>query len=163
MSGKKISAAKASRWVLYGLLAMSLVAFGAFFVFAYGNKSALVPGYSEPSLTGVLIAFVFFILLVAIVVTIWSVVISLNKRRNSLKTDNHIPSARISAGVSVALLLLLCITYVLSPARSMMINGNEYSNNVWLKAADMFVVSAITLIVVAVVIVFSDYLLRRRK
>ena len=145
-----------SHWVMYVIVALAAVVFGAFF---------MLPrfGVDEFTLTGVLIVFLLMVLLGAVAVALWSMVVRFRKRSRQPELNTLIPATRISWTVAVGVLALMIVAFVASPAGSMVINGGEYDNQLWIKAAGMFIVAAGVLIAVALLMIVAGYLLNRRK
>ena len=128
---------EASRKVLYLLVTITVVVFALFYLVGYNHPWAEDPDFIEPRLTSVLMVFAILVLLMAVLVTAWAVVRTMRRRRNA-KADSHgVPAALILMGASSAI----------------MVNGEEYHEEGWLKAANMFVLSSIILIVVATAVV----------
>ena len=145
-----------SRRVLYIVIALSAIDFGAFFVVPRG-------GASEMMLTGVLIVFLMMVLVGAMAVAAWSVVARLRKRNRQTSEVATIPAGRISLGVVVAVGLIMAAGYLLSPGGSIVVNGGEYDNRLWIKTAGMFIIAAGSLMSVAVMFIVANYLINRRK
>ena len=153
---KKNNIGLLSRRVLYVVIALSAIVFGAFFVVPRG-------GASEMMLTGVLIVFLMMVLVGAMAVAAWSVVARLRKRNRQTSEVATIPAGRISLGVVVAVGLIMAAGYLLSPGGSIVVNGGEYDNRLWIKTAGMFIIAAGSLMSVAVMFIVANYLVNRRK
>ena len=66
-------------------------------------------------------------------------------------------------GVVVAVGLIMAAGYLLSPGGSIVVNGGEYDNRLWIKTAGMFIIAAGSLMSVAVMFIVANYLVNRRK
>ncbi|MBR4389804.1 MAG: hypothetical protein IKT00_11570 [Prevotella sp.] len=148
LSGGKT--AKVARWTGYGLLAVIAVVFGLFFIIGYDRQYAENPNFREPLLTGVVVTFVLLMLLAAVVVALWSVTKSLQRRDDSISEGNGIPARYIAMAVAVATVLLLALTWIFGSKTQMLVNGNNFDDGFWLKTADMFVISILFMIAAAI-------------
>jgi hypothetical protein len=148
LSGGKAS--KVARWTGYGLLAVIAVVFGLFFIVGYNRQYAENPNFREPLLTGTVVTFVLLMLLVAVVVALWSVTQSLQRRDKSSSEYNGIPARLIAMAVAGGTILLMVITWFFGSKTQMMVNGNNFSDSFWLKTADMFVVSILIMLATAI-------------
>ena len=75
---------------------------------------------------------------------------SLKVRGKSEAYENNVPIKKIGYVVSWGTAALLLLSFLLGSAHSMVINGVEYTDEFWLKTADMLIVSSLVLIVVAI-------------
>jgi len=89
------------------------------------------------------------LVLTAATLVAWSVWTSLRKRGKEGKVINNIPVKRLSYGVAIATLCLLLLTFLLADTTPLLINGNTYSDKLWLRLTGMFTISAIVLMVLA--------------
>ncbi|MBR7054526.1 MAG: hypothetical protein IKI26_07185 [Prevotella sp.] len=144
---------EASRKVLYLLVTITVVVFALFYLVGYNHPWAEDPDFIEPRLTSVLMVFAILVLLMAVLVTAWAVVRTMRRRRNA-KADSHgVPAALIAMGVTVFTALTLGVSFLMGASSAITVNGEEYHEEGWLKAANMFVLSSIILIVVATAVV----------
>ena len=98
----------------------------------------------------VLFFIVYVVLLAAVALTLWSALKSMRLRDKSQRVVNNVPATRIACGAAALLVVSLLLTFVLGGRSSMLINGLAYTQTFWLKASDMFINTAIVLIVVAI-------------
>jgi len=150
------SVGRLSHWAMYAIVALAAIVFGAFFVLPRF-------GVDEFMLTGVLVVFLFLVLLGAVAVALWSLVVRFRKRSRQPELNTLIPTTRISWSVAAGVLVLMIVGFVVSPAGSMVINGGEYDNRLWIKTAGMFIIAAAVLITIAILLIVAGYLLNRRK
>lgn len=101
------------------------------------------------------------LLFASFAVMIVSSVMSVKKN----KTDNvvnGIHGKRITYAVTAGLLLLLLLTFALGPTGPLVINGEEYSDALWTRTVNMFIISSGVMLLVSVFAVcFGMYQNRR--
>jgi protein-S-isoprenylcysteine O-methyltransferase Ste14 len=66
---------------------------------------------------------------------------------------NNVPAARIAYIISGSVVLLLVLTFLLGSSAPMTINGEQYAQTLWLKTADMFIYTALIMLIAAIVAV----------
>ena len=146
----KWSTEKLSHAVLYGLLGLSAVVFGLFYLIGYDRPFEENPQFTAPLLTNILLVFIALVFVLALALGIWTLAVSIRRRKGEGKVVNGVPVAKITYGIVGFTILLLLVTFLLGSSSALSINGATFSASFWLKTADMFVWSAIILIVVAV-------------
>ena len=72
---------------------------------------------------------------------------------NGVRTHQRRQSTRIGYATAGAVAVLLLLTYLTASTSPLRSNGQTFSDTLWLRLADMFIYSGITLIVVCSVIV----------
>lgn len=80
----------------------------------------------------------------------WSVYRTLRHADSAAINHNNIPVRKIGYAVGVGALLLMVVTFALGSSDAMTINGVKYTDKFWLKASDMFIYTALILMLVAV-------------
>jgi hypothetical protein len=100
---------------------------------------------SEPIVDVVIIA-MYVLMALALGVTLWSAFRTVVNRQRRQST-------RIGYGVCGGTLLLLAVTYLLGSTRPLLSDGEVFSDATWLRLADMFIYSSLTLIILCSVIV----------
>lgn len=146
----KWSTEKLSHTILYVMLAVTAVVFGLFYLIGYDRPFEENPQFTAPLLTNILLVFVALVFLLALALGIWTLAVSIRRRKGEGKVVNGVPVAKITYGIAGFTVLLLVVTFLLGSSSALSINGATYSETFWLKAADMFVSSAVILIIVAV-------------
>ena len=145
-----MSTEKLSHAVLYGLLGLSAVVFGLFYLIGYGRPFEENPQFTAPLLTNILLVFIALVFVAALALGVWTLVVSIRRRKGEGKVVNGVPVAKITYGIVGFTVLLLLVTFLLGSSSALSINGATFSDTFWLKTADMFVWSAIILIIVAI-------------
>ena len=138
-----------SHRVLTTIIAITVVVFAAFFLIGYSHPYSENPDFIEPRLTPVLLFLMMAVVVMAVGVTLWAVISTMRKKGLQGAQANKIPATAISIGVAVATVLIMLVTFTLASTTTINVNGSEYDNAGRLKAADMFVITSIILIVAA--------------
>ncbi len=144
------STEKLSHTILYVMLGVTAVVFGLFYLIGYDRPFEENPQFTAPLLTNILLVFVVLVFIAALVLGIWTLTVSIRRKKGEGKVVNGVPVAKIAyctAGFTVVLLLL---TFLLGSSSPLSINGASYTETFWLKTADMFVNTAIVLILIAI-------------
>ena len=155
-----LPAERVARGVFLALLALVVVVFGAFYLVGFNRPYADDPNFNAPLLTDVLLVFVVLLLLVAAAAMGWALARAW-RHRDGQVIDNGVPAKRIAWGVAGATLALLVVTFLLGSTSPVRVNGSEYTDVFWLKTADMFVWSALILLVAAAAV--AAFTLKRKK
>lgn len=145
-----MTAEQVSTRVLYVLVALIAVVFGAFFLIGYDVPYEDNPEFNAPRLTDVVLVFIYLLMAVAVVLASCAVVSGFKKRDRSQDVVNNIPASRIVLFTAVLLVVSLLVTFALGSPAPVTVNGVEYTDTFWLKATDMFINTSIVMLVVAV-------------
>ena len=94
-----------------------------------------------------------YALLAAVLVAVTVSMVHAFKVRGEVESArNGVPARTIVWGTAAFFALLLLITYALGSSDVLQVNGKVYQHAEWLKLTDMFINTALTLVVVAVVL-----------
>lgn len=154
---------KISSRVLYVLAGIAVLIFVLFWLIGYDRPYEEDPNFSEPLFTGMLLVFIELLFLLSVAIAAWSMVRALKIRGKAEAMDNNIPVKKIGYGVAIGTVALLLVSFALSSTTPMKINGATFNNVLWLKVADMFIVTSLTLMLVAVGAVVYGSTKYRRK
>ena len=144
--------------VLVGIIA---VAFGAFYLIGYDNPYEENPSFNAPKLTNVILIISYLLIIGTILLTVFSLVMAFRNRNKSAAVVNNVPAARIAYIVSGSVVLLLVLTFLFGSSAPMTINGKQYAHSLWLKTADMFIFTALAMLVAAIAAVAYSSLNKR--
>lgn len=144
--------------VLVGIIA---VAFGAFYLIGYDNPYEENPSFNAPKLTNVILIISYLLIIGTILLTVFSLVMAFRNRNKCAAVVNNVPAARIAYIVSGSVVLLLVLTFLFGSSAPMTINGKQYAQTLWLKTADMFIFTALAMLVAAVAAVAYSSLNKR--
>ena len=128
------------------LIVIASIIFGVFFL------SSSMPGYDfSSSLSVELILFTLYIsVLSCFFLVIWSIIHSAKYRKNKSDITNKIPTGRISIYVSLALIIILLLTFFLGSSQRIEADNVKYTSLFWLKTSDMFISTIIILLIIAI-------------
>ncbi len=149
MKTRHWSAEKISRRVLYALIGIIILIYVLFALIRFDMPYDENPNFNAPLFTDALIILSVLLLIGTFVITIGSVIRSYKESPRE-KESNGIPYRRIGSCIGIGVLVCLAITYALGSGNPMSINGKVYTDMFWLKIADMFVFTAIILLVVSI-------------
>jgi hypothetical protein len=144
--------------VLVGIIA---VAFSAFYLIGYDNPYEENPSFNAPKLTNVILIISYLLIIGTILLTVFSLVMAFRNRNKSAAVVNNVPAARIAYIVSGSVVLLLVLTFLFGSSAPMTINGKQYAQTLWLKTADMFIFTALAMLVAAIAAVAYSSLNKR--
>ena len=136
--------------VLVGIIA---IAFGAFYLIGYDNPYEENPAFNAPKLTNIILIITYLLIIGTIGLTVFSLVMAYRNRNKSAVVVNNVPAARIAYIISGSVVLLLVLTFLLGSSAPMAINGEQYAQTLWLKTADMFIYTALIMLIAAIVAV----------
>lgn len=147
---KRLDAEQISTRVLYVLVALTVVVFGAFFFIGYDVPYEDDPTFNAPMLTDAVLIFIYVLVIAAVLIAVAAVVTGIRRGGRSDAVVNNIPASRISWATAALLALCMIITFLLGSSSPVMVNGVEYTDTFWLKATDMFINTSFVLLFVAV-------------
>ena len=151
------STEKVSMSVFYVLIGLIVLLFGLFFLVRYRLPFADNPDFNAPYFTGVLLVFLLLMLLGTLGVAVCSLLNSLKRRNRGEKYSNGIPVARLSYGTIGLTAILLGATYLLGSSSALPVNGTLFREAGWLRAADMFIVTSLLLMLVAFAAILAGW------
>ena len=147
---RQLPAEKLSSKVLGGCIALAAVLFAMFWLVGFDRLYDEDPNFTAPLFTDVLIVLMELLVLAAAGCAVWSVARGLQIRGKSEARENNVPVKKIAYAVGWGIVALLVLTFLLGSSAPMTVNGVEYADAFWLKAADMLIVTSLVLMAVAV-------------
>ena len=139
-----------SQRVLFLIIVITAVVFAAYYLIGFNHPFADDPDFNEPRLTDVLLGLMGVVALFAAATAVWAIIVALKRRKHQERVVNHVPVALISSVVVAATVGILVIAFLIGSSQSMVVNGKQYDDSTWLRAADMFVIASVVMIVLAV-------------
>ena len=133
---------RVSYYVLYALFAIIAVVLVLFFGVGYNNPNAA--GLNEPQYTDALIYLKYVL---AAITTILAILAGLFQFGQSLKDDPKGAIKTIAALLLVVALVVVC--YAMGSTEPVAVNGEPYTDVMWLKVTDMFLYSMYALVALA--------------
>lgn len=109
----------------------------------------------------VVLIIMYLMMAVAIAALVFSVVRSMRLGGRTLSVVNGIPSGKIILGTVAGVAVVMAVAFLTGSGDVLSINGKEYSQWFWLKAADMFINTSLLLLAVAAVLVVYGIFRRR--
>lgn len=106
-------------------------------------------------LIDILLVVMFLMVVIAVGACVWGVWRTMKYRSRDAAVVNGVPVMKTAAATAGFTAVLLLLTFLFGSSESMMINGKAYSDSFWLKAADMFVVSAVIMVIVAAIAIVA--------
>lgn len=145
-----MSTQRLSARILMVLVGITAVVFCAFFLIGYDNPYEENPAFNAPRLTNLIIILSYLLIIGTLALTIFSLVMAYRNRNKSAAVVNNVPAARIAYIISGGVVALLILTFLFGSSAPMVINGEQYTQTLWLKTADMFIFTAIAMLIVAI-------------
>ncbi len=145
-----MSTQRLSARILMVLVGIIAVVFCAFFLIGYDNPYEENPAFNAPRLTNLIIILSYLLIIGTLALTIFSLVMAYRNRNKSAAVVNNVPAARIAYIISGGVVALLILTFLFGSSAPMVINGEQYTQTLWLKTADMFIFTAIAMLIVAI-------------
>lgn len=146
---RRLDAEQISTRVLYVLVMLAAVIFGAFFLIGYDVPYEDDPTFNAPVLTDAVLIFIYALVAAAVLLAVAAVVVGIRRGVRSDAVVNNIPAARISWATAALLAVCLTVTFLLGSPSPVMVNGVEYTDTFWLKATDMFINTSLILLFTA--------------
>lgn len=149
--------------ILYALIGVTAACYLGFFFLGYDNPYMEDPNFNAPMLTDFLIGFLMTLLVAAFGVGVWAVVRGLKERDKDNSVENGVRVARIFYGVLGFTALVMLLSFVFGSSKPISVNGVAYTDVLWLRAADTFVISAMVMILAALGAIAFGYVYGRRQ
>ena len=103
--------------------------------------------FVSPLIADIILWLMYIAVVVALVVTVVSVIKTVRMRTKDDEVVNGVPRTRMAWVVGVAFLLCLVLTFLLGSSEPVRTNGNLFTDTFWLKVADMFIYTSLILII----------------
>ena len=152
-----------SRRVFHIVTWTTALVFGVFWFVGYDTPYDENCNFIAPMFTDVLLGFVTLMLVSAVAILVWAVIRSLRVRGAGGRVVNNIQAKRIAYCTTVAVVAIMALTFALGSSETQVINGHKYSDTQWLRIADMFVGTVLTLMVAGVAIIIVAMICNGRR
>lgn len=113
--------------------------------------------YESPVFVSIVLYTIYALLLLAVGLTVWSVVRSLRMR------GKEHASRKVIWSTLALLLVTLGATWLMAGTKPLNVNGRLYDNSTWLRISDILIMTPIILIVVIAVLMIVAEVIRRRS
>ena len=150
---KKVNVNNWQSWLKIGLVAISAVVFALFWLVGYDMPYEEDADFNAPLLTDVLIGYVYLLTAAAVGVAVFSAIHGTRTRSRQGGVENGVPTARINTITWIITVLLLAGSFACATTEPIKVNGKLYSETIWLRLSDMFIVTSGVMILLAVIAV----------
>lgn len=150
---KKVNVNNWQSWLKIGLVAISAVVFALFWLVGYDMPYEEDADFNAPLLTDVLIGYVYLLTAAAVGVAVFSAIHGIRTRSRQDGVENGVPTARINTITWIITVLLLAGSFACATTEPIKVNGKLYSETIWLRLSDMFIVTSGVMILLAVIAV----------
>ena len=158
---RKWSSERISHVVLYSLTAIIALVFLLFYFVGYDMPAMWDERYNSPLLTDLVMGLMFLLLVGTVAVACFAKWHSVRKNQ-APAIVNGIHGKRITLGVTIGTIVLLAFLFAL-PSSSIYVNGEMFEEKLWLRAANMFVVASVLLIIIGIGAILFGIIRNRRK
>lgn len=97
-----------------------------------------------------------------IAVAVWATVRSLRHQRHEA-AHHHVPARRIAIGTTILTLACVVVTFLAGSTKPLQSNGTLFADATWLRLTDMFINTALVLMLVAALCVACNRWMSRRN
>ena len=146
----KYNILKKQSWLKIGLVAVTALVFIAFWLVGYDMPYEEDADFNAPLLTDMLMGYIYLLLAVCIGVTVYSVIHGIKTSGRQGLTENGVPAGRITIATWVATAILLALTFAIGSTDPIKVNGKDFSESLWLRLSDMFIISSGVMILIAI-------------
>lgn len=150
---KKVNVNNWQSWLKIGLVAISAVVFALFWLVGYDMPYEEDADFNAPLLTDVLIGYVYLLTAAAVGVAVFSAIHGIRTHSRQGGVENGVPTARINTITWIITVLLLAGSFACATTEPIKVNGKLYSETIWLRLSDMFIVTSGVMILLAVIAV----------
>lgn len=158
---RKWSSKRISHMVLYSLTAIIALVFLLFYFVGYDMPAMWDERYNSPLLTDLVMVLMFLLLIGTLAVACFAKWHSV-RTNHSPAVVNGIHGKRITLCVTIGTIVLLAFLFAL-PSSSIYVNGEMFEEKIWLRAANMFVVASVLLIIIGIGAILFGIIRNRRK
>src|SRR5574344_108945 len=159
---KKLSIKEISSWstsvlsrrILLCIIGVIAVVFALFFLVGFDRPFEDDANYRAPLFTDLLLWFIYLMVLVALALTVWSLVLQTKKRKREQQMVNGIHAGKINRYTFLSVFGLLVVTFLFGSSEPIIINGHQFDSFFWLKATDMFIYTSFIMVFVAIAVSF---------
>jgi len=146
---KSNSAERISQQVFYVMIGLAVLVFGLFFLVGYDMPFEENPDFNAPLFTDVLIGLMWLFLIGGVGLALFSMVRDYRSSKSEAVV-NGVPVRRIFRITWIGTLAVLVLSFLLGGSDPMLINGEDYTDWLWLKLSDMFVVTSLLMLLAGI-------------
>ena len=160
LKAKHKSAEQISQQVFFILIGLAVLVFGLFFLVGYDMPFEENPDFNAPLFTDVLIVLMWLFLIGGVGLAVYSMIRDYRGAKSEAVV-NGVPVRRIFRITWLGTLAILVLSFLLGSSDSMLINGENYADWIWLKLSDMFVITLLIFFLVTTSMDVDKGLLRQ--
>lgn len=146
---RRLSAEHLSQRVFYLVLALCVVVFGLFYLWGYDRPYEGDYSMNAPLFTNLLLVLMYVLTIAAVGVAIYAGYTVWKKQSRESAEDNNVPVRKIRMWVWIGTAVCLLLTVLFGSSAPMRINGAWFTDVLWLKVSDMFILTSIILLLAA--------------
>ena len=160
---KTWTTAQISQRIFIVLTATSLLLFVLFWTLGFDIPYEDSPNFNAPLFTDALLWLIALLLLGTATLTAWSVATFVRKRGKEDASTNNIPAKAITYTTAIATAALLIVSFVIGSSEPINANGLQYGSWLWLKTADMFIITSAVLIGISSATIITYSIINKRR
>ena len=144
---------KLSKYTLWAGMGISIVILILFYVIGFDNEFVENPKFNDPALTDVLLIWTYFLVAVAVIVTLWSLFHGLTTKGTGTSKDTGLAAhtSSIAWGICVVSLILGAIYGFMVKDETLFINNKAWTGPTDIIITDTCMISIVILTIVTVV------------
>lgn len=144
---------KISKYTLWAGMGISILVLILFFAIGYDRPFEENPKFTDPQLTDALLIWTYFLVAVAIIVTLWSLFHGLTTKGTGTMKETGLVSKTglIAWGLCAVSLILGAAIGFMGKDETMLINGKDWNDPTDIILTDMCMVSILILTVVTII------------
>ena len=144
---------KISKYTLWAGMGISIVVLILFFLIGYDRPFEDNPKFTDPQLTDVLLIWTYFLVAVAIIVTLWSLFHGLvTKGTGTMKETGLVAkTGSIAWGICAVSLIIGAVYGFMCKDETMLINGKDWNNPTDIIMTDTCMISIVILTIVTII------------
>ncbi|MBQ9363856.1 MAG: hypothetical protein IJT97_10645 [Bacteroidaceae bacterium] len=155
---------KLSKWILWGLMGITIVSFVLFLLVGYDTPYEENPKQNAPILTDLILGLCFAFTFIAAALTIWSAFLQFTKGGSTSKDEGMAGKTGLIATCAlVASLVIGAVVGFSNSGERLLINGKDWNNPTDIIMTDMSIISIAILMVLTIVAVVYSMAVRTKK
>lgn len=147
---------KLSFVVLCAIMLVAAVVFGMFYFIGYEDIFIDNPEFNSPRYTGLLLVFIYALVLALFTLCVASVVNAIRKRKRDMTARAYTCGQSVALILGPILVVCLVVTFFFASDAPLEIHGSVCTESFLLKLAGMFVSTILIFILLAVIVVLFE-------
>jgi len=118
--------------------------------------------YESPVYVSLVLYTIYALLLLAVGLTVWSVVRGLHRQGRGAGSEHGIVRSKLVLGTLALVVVVMVVSWLLGSTAPLTVNGQPYADAFWLRTSDMLIITpAVLIAVIGVLMVIAE--IRRRR